>query len=57
MITDHDGKAAAIYNSYNGLIGTSVDRDRTINLDELQITGHELGQLDAPFSEDEVDRT
>jgi len=34
-----------------------VNRDQTINLDELHITAHELGQLDAPFSEDEVRRT
>ena len=54
MITDHDGKAAAMYNFYNVLIRTSVDRNRTINLDELNIIAHELGQLDAPFSEDEV---
>ena len=54
VITDHDGKAAAMYNFYNVLIRTSVDRNRTINLDELNITAHELGQLDAPFSEDEV---
>jgi hypothetical protein len=39
------------------LLGESLDREVTINLDELAIPSFDLSELDAPFSEDEVWRT
>ena len=38
-------------------MGESLDREVTINLDELAIPNFDLSELDAPFSEDEVWRT
>jgi len=35
---------------YYNLLGVSVDRDSTINLEEVNIPSHDLAELDAPFS-------
>ena len=43
--------------SNRNLLGESLDREVTINLDELAIPSFDLSELDAPFSEDEVWRT
>ena len=42
---------------YNGLLGTSLHREHTINLDELNIASHNLSCLEIPISEEEVWRT
>lgn len=42
VLTTHEDKERVIYNFYNGLLGTSVHRERTINLDELNIASHHI---------------
>lgn len=42
---------------YSNLLGVSMDRDSTINLEEVQVPTHDLTKLDAPFSEEEVWKT
>ena len=42
---------------YYNLLGVSVDRDSTINLEEVNIPSHDLAELDAPFSEEEIWKT
>jgi hypothetical protein len=39
---------------YENLLATSIDRENTINLNELGITSHNLSDLDLPFTEEEV---
>jgi hypothetical protein len=45
---------AATFTHYENLIGTSVDRDRTLNLAQLIIPSADLLELDEPFSEAEI---
>lgn len=42
---------------YSTLLGVNMDRDTTINLEEVNIPSHDLTELDAPFSEEEVWKT
>jgi exonuclease III len=57
LLTSHEEKAAAIYDFYSNLIGADSDRDRTINLECLDIPNHNLEALESPFSEEEVWQT
>ena len=41
MLTNHEDRAAAIFEFYNQLLGTSAHRDLTINLNELDLSQHE----------------
>jgi hypothetical protein len=54
IITAHEEKAAEIFDFYSKLIGTVSDRERTINLDALNIPGYDLEDLEMPFTEEEV---
>jgi hypothetical protein len=54
ILTNHEEKAAAIFDFYSNLIGEDSDRSRTINLDNLDIPRYDLEALDIPFSEEEV---
>jgi hypothetical protein len=54
ILTNHDEKAAAIFDFYSNLIGEDSDRSKTINLDSLDIPRYGLEALDIPFSEEEV---
>jgi exonuclease III len=54
ILTDHDEKAAAIFDFYSNLIGNDSDRSRTINLDNLDLPRFDLEDLDIPFSVEEV---
>ena len=54
MLTNHEDKAVAIFEFYNQLLGTSAQRDLTINLDVLDLSQHDLADLDQPFTEEEV---
>jgi hypothetical protein len=54
-LTSHDEKAACVNRFYTNLIGKCVDRDRVIDLDALGMPTFELSELDAPFSEQEVE--
>ena len=57
ILSSHEEKAAAIFEFYSNLIGADSDRDRTINLDHLDIPNHNLEALDIPFDENEVWKT
>lgn len=57
VLTSHDNKVAVLCDFYNGLLGSHMHRDRTINLDELDIPSHDLATMNAPFSEDDVWKT
>jgi len=57
ILTSQDEKEKNIFDFYSNLLGESLDREVTINLDELAIPSFDLSELDAPFSEDEVWRT
>lgn len=52
FLTTHEDKAAAISDFYSNLIGKDNDRDRTINLENLDIPRYDLEALDFPFSEE-----
>jgi len=54
VLTSHEDKAAAIFYFYDQLLGTSGQRDLTINLEELNLSQIDLTDLELPFSEDEV---
>ena len=54
VITDHEQKEKNIFEFYDRLLGVSLDRDVTINLEELGTPSLNLEELDAPFSEEEV---
>jgi len=54
VLTSHGDKAVAIYDFYDQLLGTSGQRDLTINLEELNLSQIDLADLELPFSEDEV---
>jgi len=54
VITDHKQKEKNIFDFYDRLLGVSLDRDVTINLEELGTPSLNLEELDAPFSEEEV---
>jgi hypothetical protein len=45
-------KTAEFADFYEGLLGTHVNRDVTIDLDALEVPSYDLAQLDAPFSEE-----
>jgi hypothetical protein len=46
-----------IFDFYSNLIGSSVDREVTINLEELNMPSFDLADLEAPFTEEEVWKT
>ena len=54
ICTSHEDKAAAVDDFYENLLGTCLDRESTINLNELGINAHDLANLELPFSEEEV---
>ena len=57
ILTSQLAKEKNVFDFYSNLLGQSLDREVTINLDELAIPNFDLSELDAPFSEDEVWRT
>jgi hypothetical protein len=54
ICTSQQEKAVVIDEFYDNLLGSCVNRERTINLEELGIPAHNLTELDTPFSEEEV---
>jgi len=56
MLTTHE-EEENILSFYNSLLGESPDREITVNLEELNVPGFDLSELDMPFSEDEVWKT
>ena len=53
VLTDQDAMAQATFEHFDGILGTAVDRDLTLNLEGL-IEPCDLASLDAPFSVEEV---
>jgi hypothetical protein len=54
IYTKHEDKARLVDDFYENLLGTTLDIERTINLDELGILPHDLADLELPFTEEEV---
>jgi exonuclease III len=54
LITDQQRKEAVFFDSYNELLGKIQNREHTINLDMLDIQEHDLQDLGALFTEEEV---
>ena len=57
MITDHEQKEKTIFDFYSNLLGVSLDREFTVNLEELATPRLNLEELDASFTEEEVWKT
>lgn len=57
VLTKHEEKEKIVNEFYSTLLGVNMDRDTTINLEEVNIPSHDLTELDAPFSEEEVWKT
>ena len=57
MITDHEQKEKTIFDFYSNLLGVSLDREFTVNLEELATSRLNLEELDASFTEEEVWKT
>jgi hypothetical protein len=54
LITDQQRKEAVFFDSYNELLGRIQNREHTINLDMLDIQEHDLQDLGALFTKEEV---
>jgi hypothetical protein len=54
ICTSHDDKARLIHEFYEGLLGTTLNREHTIDLQALGIPAYDLADLDVPFTEKEV---
>src|SRR6185312_13027939 len=57
ILTKHEEKEQEIFCFYSNLIGSSMDREATINLEELNMPSFDLTDLEAPFTEEEVWKT
>jgi len=53
VLTSHEEKASEIF-SYETLLGSCEQRENSINLDNLELSHHNLSDLELPFSEEEV---
>jgi len=54
VLIGHEEKAEAILDFYSKLIGSDDNRNRTINLEALELPSYELDDLEQPISEEEV---
>jgi hypothetical protein len=54
ILTNHEDKARAVNDFYENLLGTNLNKDHSINLEELGTAVHNLAYLEIPFTEDEV---
>jgi len=54
VVGSQEEKQKAVDDSYENILGSAEVRDYTLNLDELDMQHHDLSDLDAPFSEEEV---
>ena len=57
VITDHEQKEKIIFDFCSNLLGISLDREFTVNLEELATSRLNLEDLDASFTEEEVWKT
>jgi hypothetical protein len=54
ILTSHHEKAGVVDLFYSKLIGHEVERDRSINLEALELPVHDLADLELPVSELEI---
>jgi hypothetical protein len=54
FLSSHEEKEDNIFDFYSSLLGEAPDRDVTINSEALNISHHDLADLEAPISEEEV---
>jgi hypothetical protein len=54
VLTDQVDMAAAAFTHFDSLLGTDMGRQCTLRLDDLIEPSHDLADLDAPFTVDEV---
>ena len=54
VISDHAAMAEATFTHFEGLLGTSVDRVHSLDLDFLSTHSEDLSELEAAFTEDEI---
>jgi hypothetical protein len=54
IITDQEEKKEAVWNIYNGLLGTVGQRDLTLDLEVFHRPNADLADLEQFFSEDEI---
>ena len=57
MLTSHEDKENNNHLFYSQLLEVSLEREVTVNLEELNIPQADLADLEAPFSEEEVWKT
>jgi mannosylglycoprotein endo-beta-mannosidase len=54
VVTSHRDKEEELFRHYNTILGQYTPRERQLNLDSLNIPRHDLRELEAPFSEEEI---
>lgn len=54
LVTDHDTKEEVVWNYYNNLLGTTMQRSNTLNLPAFYQPPQDLQALEAPISTKEV---
>jgi hypothetical protein len=54
VCTSHEDNSRAVDNFYIKLLGTTINRTHSIDLQDLGMPSHDLADLDTPFSKKEV---
>jgi len=54
VLTDHQDKAAAIFNHFSLLLGANTPRTASLNWSLLDIPSHDLQHLDVPINQQEI---
>lgn len=54
VITEQKAKEQALFDHFNSMMGSARERPRTLNLAAIDVQAHNLADLDAPFSVDEI---
>jgi hypothetical protein len=54
VVSDHAAMAEATFEHFQSLLGASVDRLHSLDLDFLGTPSEDLSELEVPFTEDEV---
>ena len=53
-VTDHNAMVDAAFDHFSEVLGTTVERDITLDLHSLRVPQFDLLELDAPFTEEEI---
>jgi hypothetical protein len=54
VCTSHEDKARTVDEFYTNLLGSTQDREHSLDLHAIGVPSHNLDDLDAPFTEKEV---